>query len=58
MKSIGKGKGYRCPKCRARANEKDAKYVKVERDIKPGFYEVPIIAMRHLTKPLKRMKKL
>ncbi|RLF46456.1 MAG: DNA-binding protein [Thermoplasmata archaeon] len=58
MKSIGKGKGYRCPICGTKADEKDAKYVKVERDIKPGFYEVPVIAMRHLTKPLKRIKKL
>jgi len=56
MKSIGKGKGYRCPKCGARAGEEEAKYVKVKRELKPGMYEVPIIAMRHLTKPIKRMK--
>lgn len=56
MKSIGKGKGYRCPKCGARAGEEEAKYVKVKRELKPGIYEVPIIAMRHLTKPIKRMK--
>lgn len=58
MKSIGKGKGYRCPRCGTKADEREAKYAKVKRKIKPGFYEVPIIAMRHLTKPLKRMKKL
>ncbi len=57
MKSIGKGKGYRCPKCGVKAGEEDAKYVKVERKLKEGIYEVPIIAMRHLTKPIKRMKK-
>jgi len=56
MKSIGKGKGYRCPKCGVKAGEEDAKYVKVERKLKEGIYEVPIIAMRHLTKPIKRMK--
>lgn len=55
MKSIGKGKGYRCINCGIKAKEEEAKYVKVERKIKPGFYEVPVIAMRHLTKPLKRM---
>ncbi len=54
MKSMGKGKGYRCPKCGARA--KKAKYAKIERKIKEGLYEVPIIAMRHLAKPIKRMK--
>ena len=56
MKSIGKGKGYRCPKCGARAGEEEAKYVKVKRKLKEGIYEVPVIAMRHLTKPIKRMK--
>ncbi|HHF55924.1 MAG TPA: DUF1743 domain-containing protein, partial [Thermoplasmatales archaeon] len=44
MKSIGKGKGYRCPKCGVKAGEEDAKYVKVERKLKEGIYEVPIIA--------------
>ncbi|MBC7081713.1 MAG: DUF1743 domain-containing protein [Thermoplasmatales archaeon] len=54
MKSIGKNKGYRCPKCGKRASERDAKYIKMERP-KPGLYEVPVIARRHLFKPLKRM---
>jgi len=52
MKSIGKGKGYKCPKCGAKAGENEAKYVKIERKIKTGFYEVPVIARRHLAKPL------
>lgn len=53
MKSIGKNKGYRCPKCGKKAGEKDAKYIKIERP-KPGIYEVPVTARRHLSKPLKR----
>jgi len=55
MKSMGKGKGYRCPVCGERAGEEEAKYRKVKRRIKPGFYEVPVIARRHLAKPLSRM---
>ncbi len=54
MKSIGKNKGYRCLKCGEKASEKDAKYIKIDRP-KLGLYEVPVIARRHLFKPLKRM---
>jgi len=56
MKSIGKGKGYRCPRCRIKVGEEEARYEVVKRKIKPGYYEVPVIARRHLAKPLKRMK--
>ncbi len=56
MKSMGRRKGYRCPVCGRRAGEEEARYIKVERNLKPGIYEVPTIAMRHLTKPIKRMK--
>ena len=56
MKSMGKNKGYRCPKCGMKVGEEYAKYEIVERKIKPGYYEVPVIARRHLAKPLKRMK--
>ncbi|MDI6856112.1 MAG: tRNA(Ile)(2)-agmatinylcytidine synthase [Candidatus Thermoplasmatota archaeon] len=53
MKSIGKDKGYRCKKCGTKT--KDIQYTKVERMIKEGFYEVPVCARRHLSKPLKRI---
>ncbi len=56
MKSIGKQKGYRCPICGSKAKEEEAKYVKVKRNLREGLYEVPVIAMRHLAKPIKRMK--
>lgn len=55
MKSIGKGKGYRCEKCGKKAREEEAVIEKVEREIKEGWYEVPVVARRHLAKPLKRM---
>ena len=57
MKSIGKGKGYRCIKCGLKFGEEKAKYKILERGIELGLYEVPIVARRHLAKPLKRMGK-
>jgi tRNA(Ile2)-agmatinylcytidine synthase len=54
MKSIGMGKGYRCPRCGKKSSSAQMKIV--EREIKEGFYEVPPSARRHLAKPLKRMR--
>ncbi|HEC87992.1 MAG TPA: DUF1743 domain-containing protein [Thermoplasmata archaeon] len=56
MKSMGRGKGYRCSICGKRAGEEEAKYLKISRKISPGFYEVPVIARRHIAKPLKRFE--
>lgn len=55
MESAGKGKGYRCKRCKTFASEKIKE--KIDRELKEKFYEVPPMAMRHLTKPLIRMKK-
>ncbi len=57
MKSIGKGAGYRCSVCGGKAGEDEAKFrtVKGEERIATGYYEAPICAARHLSKPLKRM---
>ena len=55
MKSMGRGKGYRCVICGMRAGEDMATFVKVNRSIEEKFYEVPVVARRHLSKPLKRM---
>ena len=57
MKSIGKGQGYRCIKCGLKKDESFAKYEEIKRSIKTTFYEVPVCARRHLSKPLKRMKR-
>jgi tRNA(Ile2)-agmatinylcytidine synthase len=54
MKSIGKGVGYRCIKCGDKKGEEMARYKREKRDIKTGFYEVPVCARRHLAKPLSR----
>lgn len=56
MKSIGKGKGYRCRKCHKHHFKpaEDVVYQNGPRDLNIGFYEVPVAARRHLSKPLKR----
>ncbi len=55
MKSAGKNKGYKCPKCgnKIRSSEKIKEII--PRDIEEGFYEVPTEARRHLSKPIVRM---
>jgi tRNA(Ile2)-agmatinylcytidine synthase len=52
MESIGRNKGYRCRKCNTKTTE--LHYEKIVRRIKECFYEVPVCARRHLSKPLKR----
>jgi len=52
MKSKGKNQGYKCKKCSTKSNS--PKVNEIKRTIKTGFYEVPICARRHLSKPLKR----
>ncbi len=53
MTSIGKNKGYRCKQCNTRSQECIMK--KNVRWIVSGWYEPPVTARRHLSKPLKRM---
>ena len=54
-KSMGRAQGYRCPRCRSRFPASAATFARVERSIKPGWYEPPVGSRRHLSKPLKRM---
>ena len=56
MESMGQGKGYRCRRCGIRVGEDAAIYGYLERNLKEDWYEVPVIARRHLAKPLKLMK--
>jgi tRNA(Ile2)-agmatinylcytidine synthase len=56
MKSAGKGKGYKCPRCGRKVTDAPKEKVKIQRDLKEGFYEVPPSARRHLSKPLVRIK--
>ena len=53
MKSTGKGKKFKCKKCKTTA--KVPKMTEVSRQVVPGWYEPPTCARRHLSKPLKRM---
>ncbi len=53
MESAGKGQGYRCRRCKTKAEGRERKLL--TRDLKTGFYEVPPCARRHLSKPLVRM---
>jgi tRNA(Ile2)-agmatinylcytidine synthase len=52
MTSDGTGKGYKCKKCGIHAKEPDLQ--KISRTLRPGWYEVPPTARRHLAKPLCR----
>jgi len=52
MTSAGAGKGYKCRRCGRRAV--DPERVIVPRTIRPGWYEVPPGARRHLSRPLIR----
>jgi tRNA(Ile2)-agmatinylcytidine synthase len=57
MKSVGRGKGYRCRRCGTKASDKDAAIVRQNRSLIPGWYQPPVSARRHLSKPLERMGK-
>jgi len=52
MKSKGKNQGYKCILCKIKS-KKVVERKKV-RNLIIGFYEVPVCARRHLSKPLKR----
>jgi len=52
MTSDGKGKGYKCKKCGAKAGEPEVQVI--SRSLNTGWYEVPPTARRHLAKPLCR----
>jgi len=49
MTSAGTGKGYKCRTCGERSRE--AGIERIERQMRPGWYEVPPSARRHLARP-------
>jgi tRNA(Ile2)-agmatinylcytidine synthase len=57
MKSHGRNQGYRCAVCGQRAAESEALFERVERGLQPGWYEAPVVARRHLAKPLRRFRR-
>jgi tRNA(Ile2)-agmatinylcytidine synthase len=52
MGSAGRSQGYRCRDCGTNAPGKVE--AEVDRDLEPGWYEVPPCARRHVAKPLVR----
>jgi tRNA(Ile2)-agmatinylcytidine synthase len=52
MSSAGRDQGYRCRDCGTNADGKVTQ--QIERDLEPGWYEVPPCARRHIAKPLVR----
>ncbi len=56
MTSAGKGKGFKCKHCGAKISEDNKVAKKITRNLENGkFYETPVSARRHLSKPLIRM---
>ena len=56
MTSAGKNKGFKCKKCGRKVESSKKVPVKIQRFLKNGqFYETPVSARRHLSKPLCRM---
>ena len=53
MKSKGKNQGFKCKNCGIKSDKPLLEEKK--RNLSLGFYEVPVCARRHLSKPLKRM---
>jgi tRNA(Ile2)-agmatinylcytidine synthase len=53
MKSRGTEQGYRCVKCKTTSTQPLIE--ETQRTLQLGFYEVPVCARRHLSKPLQRM---
>jgi tRNA(Ile2)-agmatinylcytidine synthase len=54
MRSRGRGAGFRCERCRTRAGPDKALRRTRQRQVGPGFYEVPKCARRHLSRPIER----
>ncbi len=56
MESLGRGKGYRCRRCRRREGSLARKSYVLERTLVEGVkYQPPPSAHRHLTRPLSRV---
>ena len=52
MESAGRGQGYRCRSCTTARAEPAIE--RLDRGLRPGWYEVPPVARRHVAKPLVR----
>lgn len=52
MKSRGAGGGYKCPVCGRKVGAEAAAWSEEAPAVAPGCYEVPVMARRHLHRPL------
>lgn len=52
MESAGRGQGYRCRTCETATATKPTR--RIDRELEPGWYEVPPRARRHIARPLIR----
>ena len=57
MKSMGKGKGYKCPKCKYRDPFARKVPKEIPRELSIGWYQPPPRSFKHLMKPLERFGK-
>ncbi len=56
MTSAGKNKGFKCKKCGRKIESDEKVPIKIDRNLKNDqFYETPVSARRHLSKPICRM---
>ena len=56
MTSAGKNKGFKCKKCGNKIKSSQKLPIKISRTLNNGkFYETPVSARRHLSKPICRM---
>ncbi len=56
MTSAGRNKGFKCKKCGKKIESNEKVPVKITRNLKKSqFYETPVSARRHLSKPLCRL---
>lgn len=57
LKSMGRGKGFRCERCGSRFPQINKVAVKLKRELAKGLYVASPRSQRHLTKPLERYGK-
>ncbi len=56
MTSAGRNKGFKCKKCGNKIESNEKVPIKISRNLKNAqFYETPVSARRHLSKPICRM---
>lgn len=58
MHSAGRGQGFICKKCGAKAPACKARFRKYPRAVRLGWHEPPVASRRHLHKPIRRMSRV